>query len=166
MSNKTPYANLNQWVESDKPKMADFNQDNANIDAELSSLSSQLDNKVSIASPTEIPLSFSTGYQTPPTYGKSVYSIADNKLVVLIFTIVRTDGAVFVGGAYQLALLPVGARPSANINFSSVTSPASGISSGATVMTYVAADGRLVVHMPTSLANVVAIQGTVCYYAN
>jgi len=46
MSNKTPYANLNQWVESDKPKMADFNQDNANIDAELSSLSSQLDNKV------------------------------------------------------------------------------------------------------------------------
>jgi len=41
-TNKTTYLNLNQWVGSDKPKMADFNTDNQRIDTGVSALNSSM----------------------------------------------------------------------------------------------------------------------------
>jgi hypothetical protein len=41
-SNKTPYLKLNSWIGSDIPKMADFNADNALLDAAFAQLQEQI----------------------------------------------------------------------------------------------------------------------------
>ena len=122
-------------------------------------------NKANITPPAEMPLVFTAGYQTHPTAGKSVYRVADNNLVVLNFCITAVGGGTFPTGILAIATLPVGARPSANIIFASVISSASGVSPGNSILSYVAVNGNLTFHVPTTLGNTTTIQGGVCYYA-
>lgn len=46
-TNKTENLNLNQWIGSDKPKMADFNYDNAVIDEAISAHNSDITRHIS-----------------------------------------------------------------------------------------------------------------------
>ncbi len=161
---KTPLG-LNQWVKSDKPSMADFNEDNRIIDEEIRALKAnkpdksyvdaQLANKVNITPPQRYNLPVSEGFEITHAghYWKTSFG-----LVTVTFEIIKKQPP-FGPGGYCIATLPVGFRPVGYLaHFNAVTRGSSGFQS---TYAYVTTEGAINVNLDKVNGE---IAGTISFY--
>lgn len=93
-TNSTANYKLNQWVGSDKPKMQDFNADNAKIDAAIHAHASDESLHISEASLQEI-------LKSMPVFGSYTGTGAETRLIELGFR--PAFGIVFANGKNLLS---------------------------------------------------------------
>ena len=107
-TNKTSLG-FNQWILEDKPRMEDFNSDNALVDEKLVSanqrieaVETSLENKANRTSPKEYSLAMSTSFSGPAKYFKT-----EDGVVTVYGSFLKSSGLLHDD---IIGVLPVGFR--------------------------------------------------------